>query len=84
MKFLVGSFIFFGVNLMIFFGAMATTNAGLIVLTFLAGSVFAWPMVVVSVYRLFTGAAGGRLTWVSDSRSTVARAKQTKSVMGDL
>ena len=85
MKFLIGSFVAFGLALMVFFGGVASNSTALIMLSCLSSSIFAWPAVVLAIYRVFSGAAGGRLMWVSaDAAKPASKRPASKSILGDL
>lgn len=57
----------------ILFAAASSASTAFLFLSFCGLAAFAWPALVVSVYRIFTGAAGIRLTVTKDQKTSRRR-----------
>lgn len=87
MKLLIGAFVLIGFLLMAFFGGMAGQSTGLLGLSCMGFSLVGNPLLWVAMYRVFTGAAGGRIVWVRDgvTRKPEPQTKaRFKSIVEDL
>lgn len=64
MKMLAGSFGFVALLLILFFGGMIANQTTLLMVSSMGFCLFGNPLLWIAIYRAFTGAAGGRITWV--------------------
>lgn len=81
MRFLIGSIIVFAGLLIMFFVGMFTQQTGLLTFAFCSVALFAHPMLVVALYRLFSGAAGIQIKLERTvSKSPTAQARRNTDV----
>lgn len=84
MKLLIGSIVFVGLLLMLFFGGMLGNQTGLLMFSSMGFCLVGNPLVWVATYRLFTGAAGGRIAWVPVDAQRKTTVRKTQSIGGEL
>lgn len=85
MRFFIGSAVFVCFLLILFFGGMLSNQTGLLMVSSMGFCLLGNPLVWVATYRLFTGAAGGRIAWVpADSQRGPKIVQKSRTVGGDL
>lgn len=85
MRLLIGSIAFVGLLLTLFVGGMIVNQNGLLMVSSMGFCLFGNPLLWIAVYRAFTGAAGGRITWVPVEQQRGPKIVQkSRTVGGDL
>jgi hypothetical protein len=77
MRFLIGSILVVTGLLIAFFVGMFSQQSGLLLFAFCSLGVFAYPALVVAIYRVFTGAAGVKVV-IERTGSKAAQPQQRR------